>query len=273
MPTAAETSVIQLKSDIEQLEKQKKILQADIDAKALQTEEFYKKRQQAAQEAEAIQREIETSRKKITEDKEKLHNAVRDHENKELQLKIATEKLNQLKAEFANERRHYEVKQKELTETEKEILVRKESVQKREDSVRDREEELSVREDAFQRQIKGVREELEREINENKSAKVAAKQAAEDAERVQKECLKTKHDLEAQYAEKVKQLESVKENNRIEIDSQKEHLRKRELGIVQREKELDNAKLEYKTKIEDFEIEKARWREEHGIKEDKKKKK
>lgn len=258
MLTKEEVGLMQTKSDIETLLKQKTELQRMIDEMAGQTEDYYKKRQEAAGEYERAKLETAKLFKDAKDEKASLEDLRREIQSKELAVKISTEKLNDLKAEFAGERRIYEARLKDLDTKEKEFFVKKQDLDKREESLLTRLDDLDTRERVFNAEIKGKKEELEQQINSLKSAEISAKKEKDEALKAQEQYLKQKQDNETKTAEALEALEKRKANQDAEAEATRQHLRKRELSIVEKEKDVEQLKSELRTKLEDIALEKGR---------------
>lgn len=257
-----EVSIVQLKADIEKLEAQRDTLKRTIDAYALQTEELYQKRSLVAQECEVLKLGIEDERKKISQERGALEAQKREIQGLETKQKQGLVRLNEDKEQFKKDRVVYHTRLKELEDSEKEIFKTKESLKKREAELAEGVSDLQSREKRFQSEISVLKDELTNAINSAKSAESSAKQESEKSNAQYEHYLKTVENAAKSRESEKEAFDKKKKEWEADTAARTEAIRKRELALVQKEKDAENLKLEYKAKIEDFEIEQARKREE-----------
>ena len=257
-----------LTGDIDRLEKQKVVLGATVQKLADQTNDYYLKRQKAAQEAEAVTLEIQAKEKKLSDQLEDLRQKQRDLDKKDLDLTAKRVKLNDDKELFRKERVVYQEREKDLALKEKDLNRRIDGLQKTERELSDREDIVLIRdkelskertdlvkkESDFEKDLKNFSAEksdfvlLEKRLRQEAGDAVSAKEAAV-----------------ALLNESTVKLQNEKKSFEKQKTAQEETFRKRELDLIRKEKDLIDKETEIKTRFENVEIKEA------GFKEKKKK--
>lgn len=255
--TEDQKKAINIQTEIDRLSKQQGALESSIKTMAAQTEEWYAKRQQAGKEYEDLKLDSEKLLKSIQAQREEIEQKKRDLVAEEKKVLTLREKLNEDKAIFSAERGAFRDRTKELEEKEASFLERAKELEAEEKKLTARKDDQFAAEKMLSEKLRNADSVKETSsINQNtlQSEITKAKQAQEEAEKAKADYEKRKNLTNGKLAEFQKVLDVEKAAFLKEKSSAEEGLRKRELEIVRREKQIENSEAIVKSKLEEIEL-------------------
>lgn len=252
---------VELKNDIDRLEKQRAEIEAQIAGMIKQTEEYYQKRRKAAQELDAVKLENESFIKNLQSEKTALVSQKSELEKKKLEFGIILERHAESKEAFSKERAIYRDKQEELSLLERQIKDKLESLTVAELALDKEADELAVvlaHNCAEGKKLKESQGKLEELLNSNKAKESELNQQLSEISSKRDELLDEFSLKEKALKIREEDFEKHAVSKDKDFDLRDASLKKRELDIARKEKELNKLSQDLKARKEQIEIEEGR---------------
>jgi hypothetical protein len=250
--------LLNLSGDIEKLTKQKVVMQEMVEKLAKQHDELVGKRRDASLEYERLMSFIMEETKKHSDLKNSLEKKIIELGNREAKLSDSEVAISEERANLASDKKTYEAlnsgafeKANELSQKERDLAARSKVLEEREEHFASLSKKLSEDAEALQTRLTA-------EVSEATSEKVLAKLAKEEAEKTVAEHKKKISEVEDRVSKMQEKLDVQQHVFDVEKKVQDEALRKRELELVRKEKDLNDQLLIVKTRLENIELQAAR---------------
>ena len=244
----------ELKNEIEKLTLQRDNLQSSVDKLASQYNENYKNNVSVQEESGKTLLVLEEKTKQLTTETTKFIALKREIEQQKLDHSSKTEK--ELNA-ILQMRKEFKFESDQLEKLKKELLSLNENSSARERRVTDDEIDIKVRQ-------KEIEQAAERSIQNEMEANEILKQAKDKQIEVDKK-MEEALSIRQAYSNKISELEkshAIKEEKMVEkydkikkeLESERSSLESKKLELIRNIKEYENNELDYKARLDAFEI-------------------
>lgn len=247
--------------DIDRLQKQIKDLEATVAKLAAQSDEYYEKRKKAAQEFDNFSIEFEKKEDQIAKKLERLKDEQTKLLKLDLEIKGKREKLNEDKDQFFKEKGIIRQAQEAFKEAELLFKKREEELKVKERTFEDTKDDLAIREQNFKKEKDELSQALslhQKELSALKEKQGNFNQEIETLKKSQAELDKYRAGWESVYNSRLKELEEAKADFEKESRAKADSLKKRELAVIQQEKEIEKAVINIQAQKDDMEIKEAK---------------
>lgn len=261
--TDEEKKKINLDVEIEKLEKQKNSLRETIEKMGKETEELYLKRQKAAQEAEASQVDLVKREKDLNFKAMSIERDRKILDKDLMDFRIKANKLGEDKEAFSKERAVFQNKisgiQKREDESDikiKEVETLRVKLQEEYDfnqaKLRQVEKELDL--------LRAGQAKLTESEKELKSKESSYRQTLMEVESERKRLIDVKKSMENRFKAELDALEEIKRVFDLDKNAQLESIKNRELQLIDKENEIEQAIKFIQAEKEKLKIQEARER-------------